>query len=472
MSPYDLNDLNLDDLTTTNNIRLEDLIERESLEEVIRSFVKLFGVSARVYSADGELLADAVEQQSICMYINELPDGRAACAATVATVKRTVPDLEKDIVHPCFTGARYLIAALEYDGRSVGRMVLGPYLPVDVKEVPGSLMSTVPDADPNQLRTLLPRMPRARAETVTNIAEHMRRILDLILFSGHKALLTSQMHLASVRESYKELQDKNKRLQEAYDKLKELDRLKSSFIATVSHELRTPLTSIIGYSEMLSEGIAGKLTPEQLEFSNVIREKGEQLLTLIMSLLDLSKLESGTLAVNKTDVDIRKTLEDVQSLLLPNAKKSDVTVVVELEQDVPTVRADATRIRQAVLNLAENAVKFTPPGGKVTLSAKLSNQIQDEAEEDIGFALIAPTRSVVEIRVADTGIGIPREEHKKIFDPFYQVDSSSTREFGGTGLGLAIVQRLIQAHDGKVSVQSNQPKGTVFILKIPVDVDD
>jgi signal transduction histidine kinase len=279
------------------------------------------------------------------------------------------------------------------------------------------------------------------------------------------------MHLASVRESYRELQDKNQRLQDAYDKLKELDRLKSNFIATISHELRTPLTSIIGYSEMMSEGIAGSLTDEQLEFVNTIRDKGEQLLTLIMSLLDLSKLESGSLALVKSDVDIRKSLDDVVSLLKPNATKAGVQLHVDVPAALPTIRGDANRIRQAVLNLAENAIKFTPSGGQVSLSAKLAQQVLDDAEDDIGFALIAPTRSVIEIRVADTGIGIPENEREKIFTPFYQVDSSSTREYGGTGLGLSIVQRLIHAHDGKISVEPNHPKGSVFILKIPVDLD-
>jgi len=462
---------NLDDLTASKNIRLEDLVERDSLKEVITSFLTLFGISVRIYSADGELLADAVEQQDICGYLNELPDGRSACAATVSTVKRTVPETEEDITHPCFTGARYHIASLAYDGRPVGRIVLGPYLPADLREVPGSLLSAARDAEPERIKHLLPRMPRARTETVRNIAEHMRSVLDLILFSGHKALLTSQMHLASVRESYRELQDKNHRLQDAYDKLKELDRLKSNFIATVSHELRTPLTSIIGYSEMLGEGIAGDMSKDQLEFVNTIRDKGEQLLTLIMSLLDLSKLESGTLALSKGDVDVVKTLDDVASLLKPTALKGEVDISVACEPNLPTLRGDPNRIRQAVLNLADNAVKFTPARGSVTLSAKLGKQVDDEGDDDIGFALVAPARTVVEIRVADTGIGIPDKERERIFDPFYQIDSSSTREFGGTGLGLAIVQRLVQAHDGKVSVEPNHPQGTVFVIKLPVDVE-
>src|SRR6185369_12061956 len=175
--------------------------------------------------------------------------------------------------------------------------------------------------DPVQARTLLPRMPRAKAETITLISDHLRRTLDLILFSGHKALLTSQMHLSSVRESYRELQDKNQKLQEAFDKLSELDRLKSNFLGVVSHELRTPLTSIIGYSEMLSEGIAGPLVGDQHKFVETINQKGEQLLELIMSLLDLSKLESGTMSIRKGSVLVSKLLSEVASTLEPKARK-------------------------------------------------------------------------------------------------------------------------------------------------------
>ena len=140
-------------------------------------------------------------------------------------------------------------------------------------------------------------MPRAKAETVTRIATPPEgRARSHPVLRATRRYVTSPMHLASVRESYRQLEEKTARLQEAYDRLKELDRLKSNFLATVSHELRTPLTSIIGYSEMLAEGIAGELKPEQQEFVKTIHEKGEQLLSLIMGLLDLGKLESGTMS--------------------------------------------------------------------------------------------------------------------------------------------------------------------------------
>src|ERR1035438_7531142 len=190
--------------------------------------------------------------------------------------------------------ARFRITALDNGGGAVARLIGGPFLPANVTDAPATLLD-IPGIATERAATLLAKMPRAKLETVTRIAAHLKASLDLILFSGHKAFVTSKMHLMSVRESYRQLEEKTARLQEAFDRLKELDRLKSNFLATVSHELRTPLTSIIGYSEMLGEGFAGQLTAEQLDFVKTIHGKGDQLLSLIMSLLDLSKLESGTM---------------------------------------------------------------------------------------------------------------------------------------------------------------------------------
>jgi signal transduction histidine kinase len=278
--------------------------------------------------------------------------------------------------------------------------------------------------------------------------------------------MTSQMHLLSVRESYRQLEEKNARLQEAYDRLKELDRLKSNFLATVSHELRTPLTSIIGYSEMLTEGLAGDLTSEQKEFVHTIHEKGDQLLGLIKSLLDLSKLESGTMSLRKKHMLVSDVLREVLTTLTPNARKKGVTLRVEGDPAKTEVRGDAERLRQVFVNLVDNAVKFTPAGGSVTMKARTVEGL--DGEEDVGgFALLAPATKRVEVRVADTGIGIPAHERQRVFDAFYQVDSSSTREYGGTGLGLSIVRRLVEAHGGTISIEDNSPQGAVFVVLLP-----
>jgi two-component system sensor histidine kinase BarA len=460
-----------DDTAFDGKLKLDDLVKREALTELCTSFYALFGIPVRIYSAEGALLSDVYVEQEACAYINTLFKGRAACASTVSAVKGLDPGASGDASHPCFSGAAYRIIAIDYEGRRIGRLVIGPFLPASVVDVPESLLKIDPGMDAAKMRPLLLKMPRAKPETITRIATHLKASLDLILFSGHRALLTSHMHLASVKESYRELEEKTKKLQEAYDRLKELDRLKSNFLATVSHELRTPLTSIIGYSEMLVEGIAGTLAGEQKEFVQTIHEKGEQLLSLIMSLLDLSKLESGTMNVRARPTDLRKVLEAVQTTLAPAAQKKSVQLKLEIAADVPEMRADGERLRQVFLNLGENAVKFTPKGGTVSFRARMMNE--NDADEPaagaaMGFALLAPARARVEVRVIDTGIGIPQRERSRVFDPFYQVDSSSTREYGGTGLGLSIVKRLVDAHGGKISIEDNEPKGTVFVVVLPI----
>jgi two-component system, NarL family, sensor histidine kinase BarA len=350
----------------------------------------------------------------------------------------------------------------------IGRMILGPFVTPAQVETPKALLSLDPELDPARLRESFRTMPRAEDDAVVKLARHLGRTLDLLLFSGHRALLTSNMHLASVRESFRELEDKNDKLQTAFDRLKELDRLKSNFLATVSHELRTPLTSIIGYSEMLVEGLAGEMTSEQREFVQTIRDKGEQLLQLIKGLLDLSKLESGTMSLRKTQTDILGTLRDVAQTMTPTARKKEVELAVEVENGLPLIWADTERLRQVFLNLTENAIKFTPPQGKVTLSARMTAIEAARPEDAGGVVILSARRTAIEFRVSDTGIGIPELERDRVFDAFYQVDSSSTREAGGTGLGLSIVRRLIDGHDGTVRITDNTPRGTVFVVTIPV----
>jgi signal transduction histidine kinase len=458
-----------DDPTADVRVRLEELVDREALAELCQSFQSLFGIGVRIYSQENLLLADATSEQQLCQYVGTTSEGRKLCASTVGIAKSKVPGAAGDELHPCFTGAAYRIIAIEYDGRRVGRMVIGPFLPANVRDAPQSLITVDNAINAERAKDLLLKMPRAKDETVTRMARYLKNALDLILFSGHKALLTGQMHLASVRESFRELEEKNRKLQEAYDRLKELDRLKSNFLATVSHELRTPLTSIIGYSEMLTEGLAGPLVGEQAEFVKTIHEKGEQLLALIMSLLDLGKLESGTMAMRRRTMQIGSVLGEVISTLAPNARKKGVELKLDGgDGGLVELRGDPERLRQVFINLCDNAIKFTPAGGTVTLAAQRAELPPDDpSDSGEGFALLAPTRLGVEVRVIDTGIGIPPREKGRVFDPFYQVDSSSTREYGGTGLGLSIVKRLVEAHGGTICIEDNEPQGAIFVVSIP-----
>ena len=457
-----------EDLLLDGRVRLEDLVDYDVLKELCASFVALFGIPVRIYSSEGTLLANAGAEHELCAYVNTTTEGRKACASVVSGARGREPGDSGDVVHPCFTGAVYRIQALDYDARRVGRLIVGPFLPASVTDVPASLLAVDSNIERVRAQTLLDKMPRAKPETVTRLAAHLKAALDLILFSSHKALVTSKMHLASVRESYRQLEEKTARLQEAFDRLKELDRLKSNFLATVSHELRTPLTSIIGYSEMLSEGLAGEMKPEQLDFVKTIHEKGGQLLSLIMGLLDLSKLESGTMHMTMRGMRIEPVLGEVVSTLTPAARKKDVKIETDISTGLAELRGDPERLRQVFLNLVENAIKFTPAAGSITLRARM---VEDGPltgdDEQGGLALLAPTRASVQICVADTGIGIPPGERDKVFDAFYQVDSSSTREYGGTGLGLSIVKRLVEGHGGTIHIEDNEPAGTIFVVTLP-----
>ncbi len=394
-------------------LRLEELVDKNALRDWVTSSERLLGVPIRIVTAAGTPLAGVITP-GIVEDATRLDLGQGARSL------------------PAPSGELYRVVPVEYDRRALGRLVLGPWL-----------------GEPPRL---------------ADVGAHIATVLEVMLFSGHKALLTSQMHLASVQESYRELCEKNDHLEEAYERLKELDRLKSNFLATVSHELRTPLTSIMGYGEMLAEGVAGALNEEQREFVETIRTKSEQLLGLIMSLLDLSKLESGTMAMRAGRVTVSAVLDEAVSTLAPLAMKRGVVLLADAPSDLPTVAGDADRLRQVFINLTENAVKFTPPAGQVRLSARLT---VEQPRNEPGLILMAPVRPVVEIRVTDTGVGIAEEQRDKVFDPFYQIDGSSTREHGGAGLGLSIVKRLVEAHQGTIRVEGNTPHGAVFVVTLP-----
>jgi two-component system sensor histidine kinase BarA len=454
---------------------LEDLIDRDSLREVCRSFYDLFGLSIRVFSARGVLLANVHEERNICRYVNSLPSGRVACSQTVAQAQALIPTGTATASHQCFTGAAYDVVPILYDGRQLGRIVIGPFLPSDLNEIPQTLLRVDPRLEPDRARLALAEMPRVRVQTAQRIASHLRGVLDLILFSGHRAQLTSAMHLLTVRENYRELAEKNTRLQDAFDRLKELDRLKSNFLATVSHELRTPLTSIIGYSEMLEAGIAGELSPEQAGFVETIRTKGELLLQLISSLLDLNKLERGQLKVKPEYIDPRAVLAEVKETCLPEAEKRRVKLELQWDPDMPVVQADPVRLRQILTNLLGNAIKFSKDNGKVLLRVRnaelhMSDGLDDDDDDEsggLGAALMMAPERAIEFSVQDNGIGIAAPELDKIFQAFYQVDGSSTREYGGAGLGLSIAKSLVEAHHGQIRVQSEVGVGTTFFVTLP-----
>jgi signal transduction histidine kinase len=278
--------------------------------------------------------------------------------------------------------------------------------------------------------------------------------------------MTQHLHLESITTSYHALAESNHKLRQALDRQKELDRLKTSFLAMLSHELRTPLTSIIGYSEMLMEGMVGELQPEQMRYISTIMEKGESLLELISSLLQISKVEAGVLELEVDHCDVSEVLGAAQRSVVPAAQRRNLTLDIKAAPDAGPILADRDKVVQCVTNLLSNAIKFTPPNGRIEVNAYWFDG-ERRYSGDAGGRFGATRERFLRIDVSDTGIGIPADKVQQVFRAFYQVDNSFTREFGGVGLGLAIVKSFVDAHGGEVWVTSHEGQGTTFSLLFP-----
>ncbi len=430
---------------------LGDLLDLRAFSDVCQSFAELYRVGLKVFDEAGNKLVDVkIGNADFCGYIWTKASGREQCVATVGRVKaEAIPEEPAATTVQCFSGCRYVVQPVLYEGDALGRVVFGPFVPEELTALPETLTSIAPDFDVALAGGYVQKIRRVPQATAEKILKHFMDLVDVMVFTGHKNLIAAKLHIEAVQESYRELQEKNRLLEESYAKLKELDRLKSNFLATMSHELRTPLTSVIGYSEMMLEGLGGPLTAEQREYLGIIMEKGENLLQLITSILDISKIEAGRVRLVLSDVDVAQLLKDAVATVLPIARKKGLKVACEPGHP-PRLQGDREKLRQCLVNLASNAVKFTPAGGTLTVSAEL-----------------LPGERMA-LKVTDTGIGISEEHLPRLFDVFYQVDGSTTREYGGAGLGLAIVKSFADAHGGEVTVTSRPGAGSTFALVLPL----
>jgi signal transduction histidine kinase/CheY-like chemotaxis protein len=241
--------------------------------------------------------------------------------------------------------------------------------------------------------------------------------------------------------------------QQAITELRELDRLKSQFLANMSHELRTPLNSIIGFSRVIIKGIDGPVTDLQEQDLSAIYNSGQHLLRLINDILDLSKIDAGKMELAFDDVNIGELLQSVVPTVSGLLKDKQVKLALNIEPNIPIVRADAMRLRQVMINLLSNAAKFTDEG-TITISGAVESRANGQPE--------------VIIKVTDTGAGIAPEDRGKLFQAFSQVDASPTRKTGGTGLGLSISRRLVELHGGLIDVTSEIGKGSTFFFTLPL----
>lgn len=311
---------------------------------------------------------------------------------------------------------------------------------------------------------VLARRTDAGGAIEARLGEAVAGVLGQMLQTAFAAWVTSQMHLAVSAESHHELTHRNAELQRAVEHLQQLDKLKSNFLATVSHELRTPLTSVIGFSEMLLESLAGPLSDEQREYVQTILDRGEELLSLITHLLEMSQLEGGTVRLLLRPHAVDSLLSRAMEAVRLSAEQGGVTLLEPLATGLSVI-VDAEKIQRVVVNLLANAIKFTPAGGQVTIEACMA-PIRRPFQEETLFGEEDP--DAVRITVRDNGIGMAREQLGRVFEAFYQVDSSPTRAHGGAGLGLSIVRNLVIAHGGEVWAESESGQGTAVSFTVPV----
>jgi len=250
------------------------------------------------------------------------------------------------------------------------------------------------------------------------------------------------------KQAEKELRNQRDELEIRSQKLAAVSKIKSEFLANMSHELRTPLNSIIGFSEILHDLTFGPLNEKQLKYVNNVLISGKHLLALINDILDLSKVEAGKMDIIYEDFTVSTVINEIKTLVVSIASKKNIVIDVTVDEKLTTIHADVAKFKQILFNLIGNAIKFSPSSGSVTIDAM---RINDTAQ----------------VSITDTGIGISKEDQKKLFQPFVQADGSTSRQFGGTGLGLALTKRFVEMHGGKVWVESELDRGSTFTFTIP-----
>ena len=417
--------------------------EPETLDaDGARKMAGAAGVRLTVVRRDGKVLVDSEAEAATMENHRTRPELVEAFQGRVGSNQRRSATL----------GLPFLYVAVPVSGGAMAVRVAVPLSEVDrqVNQMRGKMLAS----------TALAFIPAMLIAAV--LARYIsRRFATIMGHAGELARGNFRSRLAqtdrsefgelsqTLNDTAQNLQQTVAQLQHEHSELEKLERVRKDFVINVSHELRTPLASIQGYTETLMDGALAD-PAHNMRFLGIIRHNAERLARLTEDLLTLSRIEQKRHKFEFDSHRVNDMIEDAIQLVFPIAAKSDIRLVEEPAPEGTAAWCDSEAVSQILSNLMENAVKYTPAGGKITVGARAEGRM-------------------IEIYVRDTGVGIPEEDLPRLFERFYRVDKARSRELGGTGLGLSIVKHLVAAHHGVTRVESRVNEGSTFYFTLPVD---
>jgi len=443
-------------------VSLSQLLDAQGLEGILSSFYALFRIPVRILDEDGTTLSRSRKPSPFNEYLGQLPAARQQLAEAQEHLRSHDPGDAGEFAYIAFSGASYHVAMIGHEGRRIGRFILGPFITPETRDLPSTLVEATPQLDRGRARELLFALPRVREDTVKAIARHLALTLEVLIFAGHRALLSEYMHLSTVQENQRQLSARDEGLLAAEQRLAQTGRLQADFLVTALGQLRTPLESIMGQSDALTS--EDEQLPGQRDLVLVIRKRASELLSLSSRLMDFSRADGGTLALKRDPIELPALIERVASRLGVMAPERARAVRVTCDADLPRPHGDASSLEQVLMLIGENALRYAGDG-EIEISAR-----RVECSDGDGMVLLGGPPEQVEIRVRDSGAGIPDAEKERVFEPFYRAprppDGGGPRP-PGSGLGLAIAKRLIVAHGGSVRVEDNAPRGACLVVVLP-----
>jgi len=455
VDPSDGSDLLFEVLATA----VEDPREGTGIVSVLRNITDLRRATEQIEENYQKLrVAEAAvraERDRLNLIIDSVADPIIVTDATGATVLMNSPaeDLFTVIVGASESASRTVQANDAHFSSFISGLLLGETGPGEIRRGEIGLMNPA-TGEPIPVEAIAGKVLTETGEltAVVTILHDRREALE-------RARLYEQLKAASdelqarVQAATAELATQNELLRRQAIELEQASRLKSQFLANMSHEFRTPLNAILGYTHMLLQGVAGDLLPAVKRQLQRIDSNGRHLMTIINEILDITRIEAGKMPMQLSEFNLNELVPEVMTELDPVISRSKLTVAPRLCSDLPTIYSDRQKVKQIIVNLLSNALKFTHEGG---------------IQITVGYNRAERTASVA---VADTGIGISPENHEKIFEDFRQVDDSPSRQYGGTGLGLAICRRLATALGGRIILESTMGVGSTFTLTVPVETE-